>query len=216
MTLIDLSRVIYAGMPKIPILPDVEIHKVTSMADGAPLNIGAMTIAFHCGTHIDAPVHIVPNGRTIEQMPLEIFAGWATVIPVQRGGGERITLDDIRNAPTAPQSGDIVFFHTGWDAKFESPDYNVHPYFDEAAAEWLVNNGTKLMGIDCITVDQPVSLRPPGFGFPIHHILLEHEVLIGENLANLGAVSGQRVRVYAFPLPIRRGDAGHARIVAEI
>ncbi len=216
MSFVDLSRTIYAGMPKIPILPDVEIHQVASMAAGAPLNIGAMTIAFHCGTHIDAPVHIVPNGRTIEQMPLEIFTGWATVVPVKRGGGERITLADIEHAPTRPHTGDIVFFHTGWDEKFESGDYNVHPYFDEPAAEWLVQNGTKLMGIDCITVDQPVSLRPPGFGFPIHHIFLENEVLIGENLTNLAAVSGQRVRVYAFPLPIRGGDAGHARIVAEV
>ena len=49
-----------------------------------------------------------------------------------------------------------------------------------------------------------------------HHILLENEVLIGENLANLDAVSGQRVRVFAFPLKIRGGDAGHARIVAEV
>lgn len=216
MALVDLSRVIYAGMPKIPILPDVEIHRVASMDKGAPLNIGAMKIAFHCGTHIDAPIHIVPNGRSIEQMPLDVFTGWATVIPIGRQGGQQITLQDIKKAPVAPERGDIVFFHTGWDEKFESVDYNVHPYFDEETARWLVSNQTKLMGIDCITVDQPVSLRPPGFGFPIHHILLENEVLISENLANLNPVSGRRVRVYAFPLKIRGGDAGHARIVAEI
>ena len=216
MTLVDLSRTIYAGMPKIPILPDVEIHKVTSMADGAPLNIGAMTLAFHCGTHIDAPFHIVPNGKTIDEMPLEVFSGWATIVPVRRAGGERITQKDIEEADAVPHEADIVFFDTGWDAKFESTDYNVHPYLAEDAAHWLVANGTRLMGLDCITVDQPVSLRPPGFGFPIHHILLENEVLIGENLANLASISGQRVRVHAFPLKIRAADAGHARVVAEV
>lgn len=216
MALVDLSRVLYAGMPKIPILPDMEIHKVASIADGAPLNIGAMTIAFHCGTHIDAPYHAVPDGKTIDQMPLEIFSGWATIVPISRKGGEQFTMEDIERAPRKPERGDIVFFHTGWDERFESADYNIHPYLREDVASWLVENGTRLMGLDCITVDQPVSLRPPGFKFPIHHILLGNEVLIGENLANLGAVAGQRVRVYAFPLKVRGGDAGHARIVAEV
>src|SRR5690349_4771062 len=124
MALVDLSRLIYAGMPKIPILPDVEIHKVTSIADGAPLNIGAMQIAFHCGTHIDAPVHAIPDGRTIDQMPLEVFSGWATIIPVQVDGDKQITMAHIDGAPVRPQRGDIIFFHTGWDEKFESADYN--------------------------------------------------------------------------------------------
>ena len=215
MGLVDLSRTIYSGMPKIPILPDMEIHKVTSMEDGAPLNIGAMSIAFHCGTHIDAPFHIVPDGRTIDQIPLDVFTGSATVIPVRRSGGEQITIEDIESAPTRPERGEMVFFHTGWDTKFESADYNIHPYLAPDAANWLVANGTRLMGLDCITVDQPVSQRPPGFGFPIHHILLENEVLIAENLANLASVSGRRVRVYAFPLKVRGADAGHARIIAE-
>ncbi len=105
---------------------------------------------------------------------------------------------------------------TGWDAKFESPDYNLHPYLSVDAAEWLVNKGVKLFGIDCITVDLPTPLRPKDFKFPVHKTLLGNEVLIAENVTHLGRIVGKKSRILAFPLMIKGSDAAPARIVAEI
>jgi kynurenine formamidase len=85
----------------------------------------------------------------------------------------------------------------------------------EDAARWLVARGVKMLGLDTLTPDLPTSMRPANFTFPIHHILLENNVLIIENLAHLEQLAGRRVKVYAFPLAIRGSDAGHARVVAE-
>jgi kynurenine formamidase len=46
--------------------------------------------------------------------------------------------------------------------------------------------------------------------------LLGNEVLIAENVANLGSIVGKRTRIMALPLRVKGSDAGHARIIAEI
>jgi kynurenine formamidase len=216
MEMIDLSRVIYDGMPKIPVLPDVHVKKFFDLDKGHPLNVTELSLPCHAGTHVDAPVHIVPNGKTIEELPLESFVGPGAAISVKKNGGEEVTAEDFEKSGVAVNRGDIVMLHTGWDEKFESPDYNLHPYLSVDAAEWLVKKGVKLFGIDCITVDLPTPLRPKGFDFPVHKTLLGSGVLIAENVANIGKIVGRKTRILALPLRIKGSDAGHARIVAEV
>ncbi len=216
MEMVDLSRVIYDGMPKIPMLPDVHVHQCFSLSKGHALNVTEISLPCHAGTHVDAPVHIVANGKSIEEIPLESFVGPGAVIPVQKKGGEEVTAKELEDSGVTVNRGDIVMLFTGWDAKFESPDYNLHPYLSVDAAEWLVNKGVKLFGIDCITVDLPTPLRPKDFKFPVHKTLLGNEVLIAENVTNLGRIVGKKSRILAFPLMIKGSDAAHARIVAEI
>jgi len=216
MQMIDLSRVIYDGMPKIPVLPDVHVRKFFSLEKGHPLNVTELSLPCHAGTHVDAPIHIVPNGKSIEELPLDSFVGPGAVIPVRKRGGEQVTAKDFEDSEVRVSRGDILMLFTGWDEKFESADYNLHPYLSVDAAEWIVEKGVKLFGIDCITVDLPTPMRQKGFNFPVHRILLGNGVLIAENVANLGRIVGKRNRILALPLRIRGGDAGHARIVAEI
>lgn len=216
MEMVDLSRVIYDGMPKIPALPDVRVRKFFSLKEGHPLNVTELSLPCHAGTHVDAPIHIVPNGKSIEELPLDSFVGPGAVIAVKKRGGEEVTAKDLEASGVAVNRGDILMLCTGWDEKFESPDYNLHPYLSIDAAQWMVKKGVKLFGIDCITVDLPTPLRQTGFDFPVHKTLLGNGVLIAENVANLGKIVGKKTRILAFPLRVKGSDAGHARIVAEI
>ncbi len=216
MEMIDLTQVIYDGMPKIPVLPDVHVQRCLSLEKGHPLNVTEISLPCHAGTHVDAPVHIYGNGKSIEEIPLEDFVGPGAVIPVKKRGGEEVTARDLENSGVPVSRGDILMLFTGWDEKFESPDYNIHPYLSIDAAEWIVGKGVKLFGIDCITVDLPTPMRQKGFEFPVHRILLGNGVLIAENVANLGEVAGKKIRILALPLKVKESDAAHARIVAEI
>lgn len=216
MEMIDLSRVIYDGMPKIPVLPDVHVQRCLSLEKGHPLNVTEISLACHAGTHVDAPVHIIDNGKSIEEIPLEDFVGPGAIIPVKKRGGEEVTARDLEDSGVPVSRGDILMLFTGWDEKFESPDYNIHPYLSIDAAEWIVGKGVKLLGIDCITVDLPTPMRQKGFEYPVHRILLGNGVLIAENVANLGKVAGKKIRILALPLKVKGSDAAHARIVAEI
>jgi arylformamidase len=216
MEMVDLSRVIYDGMPKIPVLPDVHVQKFFSLDKGHPLNVTELSLPCHAGTHVDAPIHIVPNGKSIEELPLDAFVGTGAVIRVNKKGGEEITARDLEGSGVAVNRGDILMLYTGWDEKFDNPDYNMHPYLSVNAAKWMVNKRIKMLGIDCITVDLPTPLRPKGFDFPVHRMLLGNSVLIAENVTNLGSIVGKRTRILALPLRVKGSDAGHARIVAEI
>src|SRR3989304_6233233 len=216
MELVDLSRVIYDGMPKIPILPEFHVQKFLSPERAHPLNVTELSLPCPAGTHVDAPIHIMPNGKSIEQLPLDAFVGMGAVIGVKKKGGEEVTAKDLEGSGVAVNRGDILMLHTGWDEKFESPDYNLHPYLSVDAAEWMVKKGVKLFGIDCITVDLPTPMRPKGFDFPVHRTLLGNGVLIAENVANLGKIVGKKSRILALPLKVKGSDAGHARIIAEI
>ena len=215
MTLLDLSHPIYHHMPRIPILPEVEVSCLFSMAEGKPLNISELKLATHAGSHIDAPYHAFQDGRTIDRIPLETFVGRGAVIPVQRGGGEAITAADLENSGVAVERGDILLVQTGWDAHFTGPEYLMYPYLGEDACGWIVERGVKLVALDCISPDMPLSQRPPDFAYPAHRTLLRHDVPIVENLRNFGAVEGTRFRVIAFPLAVRGGDGAQARVVAE-
>jgi kynurenine formamidase len=216
MTLVDLSHPIWPGMPKIPILPEVERHQITSIAAGAPMDISALTLALHVGTHVDAPSHVVAGGTSIDQLPVERFTGRAVVAGVDRKPGEEITVDDVLAGGPAPERGDFLLIATGWAAKFTSPDYADHPSLSRELAEWTVTTGIPFVGVDMITPDLPVHRRGEGFDFPVHRTLLGAEVLIAENLTNLDAVVGRQVQLRAYPLAIQGGDAGPARIVAEL
>lgn len=216
MEMVDLTHVIYDGMPKIPVLPDVHVQRFFSLEKGHPLNVTELSLPCHAGTHVDAPIHIVPNGKSIEELPLDSFVGPGAVIPVKKRGGEEVTARDLENSGVSVNRDDILMLFTGWDEKFESPDYNLHPYLSVDAAEWIVKKGVKLLGVDCITVDLPTPLRQKEFDFPVHRTLLGNGVLIAENVANLGKIVGKKTRILAFPLRVKGSDAGQARIVAEI
>jgi arylformamidase len=216
MEMVDLSRIIYDGMPKIPALPDVHVRKFFSLDKGHSLNVTELSLPCHAGTHVDAPIHIVPNGKSIEELPLDSFVGNGAIIAVRKSGGEEVTAKDLQASGIEVKKGDIVMLYTGWDEKFDSPDYNLHPYLSVDAAEWMVDKEIKMFGIDCITVDLPTPLRPKGFDFPVHKTLLSNNILIAENVTNLGPVVGKSCRIMAFPLRIKGSDAGHARIVAEL
>src|SRR6516164_9766297 len=98
MEMIDLSRIIYDGMPKIPILPDVHVQRFLSLEKGHPLNVTELSLPCHAGTHVDAPVHIVPNGKSIEELPLDAFVGTGAVIGVKKKGGEEVTARDLESS----------------------------------------------------------------------------------------------------------------------
>jgi kynurenine formamidase len=216
MTLYDLSHPLWPGMPKIPVLPEVERHQITAIADGAPMNISAITLALHVGTHVDAPSHIVPGGTSIDRIPLDRFHGRAVIARVDRKPGEEITVDDVLAGGPAPERGDFLLLHTGWGERFTTDDYGDHPSLAPELAAWIVERGVPFVGVDMITPDLPVHRRGPDFDFAAHRILLGADVLIAENLTGLDRLPGDRVVVHAHPLAVRDGDAGPARIVAEI
>jgi kynurenine formamidase len=78
MKLIDLSQPLYDHMPVYPGDPEVIIREIHTIAKEG-WNLRNMTFSTHIGTHVNAPYHMVPTGKRLNDFPLESFCGEAEV-----------------------------------------------------------------------------------------------------------------------------------------
>ena len=172
-----------------------------------------LAFASHSGTHIDAPRHILREGKTIDQIPLEQFIGEAVVLDFSHKKSERaITSKDLEG--TAIMPNDAVLFRTGWAEMWGTPEfYEGAPHLTLDAADYLLSKGVRAVGADFPCVDPMEELRL-GQRPPIHEKLLGEGLILLEQLANLEQITKERVTVIALPLKIKNGDGCPARIVA--
>lgn len=168
-------------------------------------NDHVVSFGTHVGTHIDAPLHMIAGGKTLNQFPIDYFVGNGVVIDASSASKE-IGVEHAGNQPIG--SGDVVLFYTGWAARYQDPKYfEDYPPLGEALAKYLVERKVKMIGVDICSPD-----KAP---FNVHKTLFSNNVLIIENLTNLDQLLGKRFTVYALPLKLEL-DAAQARVVALI
>lgn len=204
----DLTHPIDSGMQTYPDDPAVEVREyATHEADG--YRVQALELGSHTGTHIDAPAHTEPGGRTIDAYPPERFVFDAVRIDC-RDLGARAAIGPER-LPEA--DADLVAVHTGWDDHWGSERYLDHPYLAPETAERCAERGlavaTDTLNPDPTPTDRTTDDEPAGFR--AHHALLGADCLVIENLRNLGAV-GDRFELRAYPLALA-GDGAPVRAV---
>lgn len=201
MKFIDLSVPINEQTPVYPGDPATKIEPAGVMAkDG--FNDHYISLGTHIGTHIDAPLHMIDDGKTLDQIPINQFIGRGVYIKLE---DKTFDIDGIKQANI--QEGDIVLFHTGMSDIYHRPEYFDYPEIPKEIAEYLVDKKVKMVGVDMCSPDH----EP----FKIHKILLGAGVLIIENLTNLAELAGKEFTVYALPIKLQV-DGAPARVIAEI
>jgi arylformamidase len=200
---IDLSHEIESGMITHPGLPGPVICDFLSRedsagryAEGTEFHIGKIEMVANTGTYIDSPFHRFAHGDDISQLPLALLVDLpCSVVRIDRDAPRNITAAAFAEADV---TGKAVLIHTGWDALWGHDAYlRDNPHLTEDAANFLVENGAVLVGIDSVNID---SLDDPAR--PVHTILLGHRIPIVEHLCNLGAITGE-VRFFAAPVGVR-------------
>ena len=187
--IVDLSVPLSEKTPVYPDDPPVSVRLWAVIErDGYYMNV--LKMGEHAGTHVDAPAHFIPGGKTVDEMPLESFIGEGIVIDVRDGEGA-VKLDEI---PEEGYFGRIVLFLTG--GREISPE----------VALFLVAEGVKAVGTDAMSIGDDA----------VHRILLSEEVPIFENLTNLELLLGTDFTFLAFPLKIEGGSGSPVRAVAFV
>jgi arylformamidase len=207
---IDLSYSLEPGTPVYPGDAGVEIKVLETTSAQIPgrraLNNSRLSVSIHTGTHMDAPFHFFDRGKTIDQVPLDRLVGPALCLdligdPVINAAILRPFLARIRQFPK-------VIMNTGWASHWGQEDYFTdHPCITGDAAQFLVEAGVHLVGLDTPSVDQPP--------FPCHLVLLENGVVIVENLRNLDAIPQDTFELIVLPLKITGRDGSPVRAVAR-
>ena len=102
MKIFDISRPLFNGLAPWPGDTAFDFALKWKMAEGATVNVGAVTMGVHNGSHADAAFHFQPGAATIEQMPLETYIGKAVVIDLTsrfaNGARPEITKTDLATA----------------------------------------------------------------------------------------------------------------------
>lgn len=212
---IDLSHRLTEDLAAIPTYPRPSFGKWRQMPDYVA-NITRMNMVVHHGTHLDAPNHFIIDGPSFDQVPLNRLYGPGVVWSFDVPEYGLIDVPDLERARPQVQPGDIVLFDTGWASRVEDPSYSRHASLTPDAAQWLVGQRVKMIGVDFATPDLAPSNRPAeGFNWPVHHTLLPHGILIAEHVNNLPALSGHRIEAMFAGLSIIESDGGPVRALAR-
>lgn len=145
--------------------------------NGTGCNLSVLTVGAHTGTHLEAPLHFVPGGVSVETLDLSTLVGPAEVIEVYRR--TLITAADLEHVNLPPKTERVLFktdnTRCGWlqDSAFHAEYASLAP----SGAEWLARRGIKLVGIDYLSVGPygPVNTET-------HQILLGAGIVVIESL----------------------------------
>ena len=206
---VDLAQPLYEGMscPTPHGVPKFSVEEMPASIEGVSISITKMAMGAHAGTHVDAARHFFADGPTIDQYPLDRFAGPGVVLDVRREGIVPVTAADLEAAAPEIRENDIVFLWFGYAALYGTPAYDEHPYLSVDAADYLLSKRVRMLGVDAITPDAPSVERGDSFDFPVHKRLLGNDVLIVENLGpGLEHLAGRRAMLAALPLRIAGAD----------
>jgi kynurenine formamidase len=202
--IVDLSHVITDGMVTYKGLPGPHIcdflsreQSAANYDGGETFQIGRIDMVANTGTYVDVPSHRYAEGEDLSEVDVEAFAHLPAIVLPQPW--EKDLAVDVGAFEGLDVRGKAVLIHTGWDRHWGSDAYyHDHSFVTAAAAEWLVEAGAALVGIDSHNIDDTrVRTRP------VHSILLGAGIPICEHMTNLGSLPDGGFRLSAAPPKVK-------------
>ena len=176
------------------------ITVVRTLAEGA--HEMRLDIETHTATHVDAPLHMLPEATSIDRIPLHSFAGFGYLADLR--GIPVITAKDLRPFDAFLQKD--TFFLMKTDNSFQDLNREDFVYLDRSGAQFLAERSIKGVGIDALGIER----NQPDHA--THRILLSRGIVIVEGLSFREVEPGWYYFM-AFPLKVKSGDGAPARAV---
>jgi arylformamidase len=202
---IDISVGLRSGMVHWPDDPPIEVEFVKQISKGDVDNLSRLSMSVHSATHMDAPLHFIEHGSSIDMMPLSATIGRARVIEIK-------DTESIKPAELEPhniQKGERILFKTINSTNYWSSDTFVKDfvYISKEAAQYLADRQIQMVGVDYLSVG--------GFykdGPATHHALLGADIWIIEGL-NLSQVQPGEYELICLPIKLIGREGAPARAV---
>jgi arylformamidase len=211
MKLWDISRTLSNDLAEWPGDEPCRFRLTREKTKGASVNLGAISMSLHNGTHADARFHFDADGESIEKASLQTYLGRATVVDLWQAfldSKEKhlITIEDLRPSAEAIAATSRILVKTGrWTDSTAFPKQI--PVIAADVPAWLQKNGVKLLGLDLPSVDEIDSKSLQN-----HHALAHAGIAIIESL-DLSNVASGIYQLAALPLKIAGGDGAPMRAI---
>jgi arylformamidase len=206
MSLYDATLPLNGRTPIFPGDPPFRLEPVLRIGSNDPFNLSLISMSTHTGTHVDAPSHYLDREGSVEALPLDALVGLGIIVDMRgRQAIGRQALDD-----SAIRGHKRVLFRTDSGPLLLEPGFH-EPYVSltEDAAEFLVELGVRLVGVDNLSVEPGSNTNGP-----VHKTLLRAGVVIVEGLL-LGHIPPGPCTIYCLPLKIEGGDGAPARVLVD-
>jgi len=204
---IDISVPVSPSLPCWPGSPAIQFERSLDLEKGDIATDTTVHFSVHTGTHIDAPLHFLQGGKSVDQITLETLIGpvYVAEVPAQV---EVITVDVLKDLalPAGVQrlllkTRNSLLWSSGSD-KFD-PDFVA---LTAEAAQWLVDRGVTVIGIDYLSIQRFTD------GPETHQILLGANVVVIEGL-DLSHVEPGNYELFCLPLKLEGVEGAPARVI---
>lgn len=198
--LYDISQPIYPGMPVYKNKPEKQPRiEVLQDFPEAPARESRLHLDAHTGTHVDAPLHMIPGGEDFRRIRLDDLVGPCRLLDLSHIE-ESVGKEEL--LPHRIKAGEFLLLKTrnSWETAF-NPHFI---YVREDGARYLAEVGVRGVGIDALGIERS---QP---GHPTHHILFEKGIIIVEGLSLKDVPAGDYFMVIA-PLKLLETEASPAR-----
>ena len=209
-TYYDVSVSIYPDLPVWKGDPPVVIRSAASIERGDIANVSRLEIGAHTGMHVDAPVHFVPGRKGVDRLVLDTLIGPACVADLSEVVYE-LNARDFERANIPEHTQRLLCKTSNSSLWSKSPSVFDLDFVGISldGAQWLINHGIELVGVDYLGVERFDSV---GNGAPTHHALLENEMVIVEGL-NLSDVPAGNYTLICQPVKIKISDGAPCRAI---
>lgn len=202
----DVSLTISPNLPTWPGDPPIMIERTSKIEEGGIANVSRMNMGVHTGTHVDAPIHFIQGGSSVEKMLLKVLIGRAFVLDM--GDVDLITAAVLEQADLPPRTRRVLLKTRNSQYWAQGLTTFQEDFVGVSAdgAQFLVDRGVQLVGVDYLGV------APFNDVIPTHQILLKAGVVILEGL-NLAMVEDGRYNLYCLPIKLAGSDGAPARAI---
>ena len=204
MKIYDISLPVREKMIGCPTDPKVKMRFKSRIDKGDECNLTKLIMSAHSGTHIDAPFHFINKGKTVDKLDVKIFYGKAAVFELDCE--KQINVKDLRKLKIEGEKR--VLFKTRNSRLWKQKHFNKkYVFFTGKSAQYLVDCGVKLAGLDYLSVEQ--------FGneaHPAHDVFLSNNMVLLEGL-NLTGIKPGNYTLSAFPLNLEGREGAPVRAV---
>jgi arylformamidase len=202
---IDVTVPVRNGMVHWPGDPEFKIRRLYDQRNGDFCTLSVMELSVHTGTHMDAPLHFLVGGDTMETMPIEATVGPCRVIWIE--DPVAIRREELERQEL--QRGERILIKTRNSAKsWRTDDFDEdYIFIADEAAQYMAEAGIRTIGVDYLSVG--------GFRQDMketHQTILRAGIWIVEGL-NLEAVEPGDYELVCLPLKLVDSDGAPARAV---
>jgi len=205
---IDITIPLGPDIPTWPGSTGIHVTQTMCLKAGDPANVSRLDCDVHIGTHVDAPRHYLEDGDTVDQLSLDALVGPAVVAYLP--GLDAITADALESIQLPGEIERLLLRTQNSDlwASKESDFRTGYTALTADAAQWVVDRGIELVGIDYLSIqrfnDSPLT----------HEILLKANVIVLEGL-NLAHVEPGPYELICLPIPLVGAEGAPARALLQ-